>query len=182
MSTKQLAAVMLAAAALTAAGCGGSEKAATGSSAGQTAQSTSAVRTTPVASSEEIKVSSGKPLSRSAWIAKGDAICRRTNVKLSTTTATSNQDYARLLPQAAGYERAEATELAKLVPPPSRAADWQHIITNLQKFSEISVKVGEYAKVENLRAARPVVAAGEKDEQEILVIAKRDGFKVCSLP
>jgi hypothetical protein len=163
MSTKQLAAVALAAAALTAAGCGSSEKAATSSTAttaaSQPGQSTGAGQTKPVGSDEEITVSSGVPLSRKAWIAKGDAICGRTNAKLSTTTASSPRDFGRLLPQAAGYERAEATELAALVPPRSTANDWQHIVSNLQKST-----------------------AAERAEAAILAITKRDGFKTCSLP
>jgi hypothetical protein len=184
MSAKQLAAMAFAAAALTVAGCGGSSKtgSTTTSAAVKPAQSTTATQTSPVGSGEEIKVSSGKPLRRAVWIAKGDAICQRTQTMLSTTTAKTTQDFARLLPQAAGYERTEATELAKLVPPTAMIADWRQIIGDLQKVSEFSLKAAQYAQVNNWSAAVPVATAGNKIATELVVIAKRDGFKVCSVP
>lgn len=181
MSAKQLAAMTFAAAALIVAGCGGSSK--TGSiTTSVAAQSGTATQTSPVGSGEEIKVSSGKPLRRAVWIAKGDAICQRANAALSTTTAKTSQDFARLLPQAAGYERTEATELAKLIPPTAMVADWQHIIGGLQKFSEFSLKAAQYAQVRNWSAAVPVATAGDKAQAELVAVAKRDGFKVCSVP
>ena len=183
MSAKQLAAMALAGAVLTAVGCGSSSKTgSTTSAAVLPAQSSTAAQTSTTGSIEEIKVSTGKPLSRAVWIAKADAICGRANVKLSSTTAKTTQDFARLLPQAAGYERIEATELAKLVPPHGREGDWQQIVSALQKFSELSLKAGEYAQVNNWKAATPVAVAGNKAQLEMVAIAKRDGFKVCSTP
>lgn len=173
-------AAMLAATIVAAAGCGGSSKTTT-TAAVVKATPTTTTQTKP-AVSEEIKVSTGKPLATTAWIAKGDAICRSANAKLSTTTAKTQQDFARLLPQAAGYERAEATELSKLVPPPGKAGDWQQMLTDMIKFSALSLKAGEYAQVNNFPAAIPIATAGNKAQLELITIAKDDGFKVCSLP
>jgi hypothetical protein len=162
--------------------CGSTTKTSSNTAA-SSAATTSASNTvsTPV-SSEEIRIDSGKPLSRAAWIAKADAVCLRTNIKLSSTTAKTQHDFARLLPQAAAYERAEATELSKLVPPPSMARDWQQIIIGIQKFGEFSARAGEYARVNNFSAALPIATAGNNAQREFTAIAKQDGFKVCSLP
>lgn len=181
MALNKLVAAVFVTAALTAAGCGSSSKTTAPNSAAATPTSTATAQTKP-AVSEEIKVSTGKPLTTTTWIAKGDAICSRANAKLSSTTARTQQDYARLLPQAAGYERAEATELSKLVPPRGKAADWQQMLTDLTKFSEFSLKAGEYAQVNNFHAALPIATAGNKAQLELITIAKNDGFKVCSLP
>lgn len=183
MSAKQLAAIGLAAAALTATGCGGSSKnTTTSTTASVVTSATTAAQTKPSTTGAEIKVSSGKPLPRAVWISKGDAICGRVNVKLSTTSAQTQQDFARLLPQSAAYERQEAVELSKLVPPATMRADWQQVVTDLQKFSELSIKAGEYAAVNNFELARPIAKAGNRAQEDMVLVAKRDGFKVCSLP
>lgn len=183
MSAKQLAVIGLAAAALTATGCGGSSKKnAASTTASVVTSATTAAQTKPSSTGAEIKISSGKPLSRAAWISKGDTICGRVNVKLSTTSAHTQQDYARLLPQSAAYERQEAVELSKLVPPARMRADWQQVVTDLQKFSELSIRTGEYAAVNKFQSAMPIARAGNKAQEEMVLVAKRDGFKVCSLP
>lgn len=180
-SNKLVAALLAATTVASAAGCGGSSKTTTTNSVAVKPASTEAAQTKP-AVTEELKVSTGKPLTTRDWIAKGDAICGQANAKLSSTTAKTQQDYARLLPQAAGYERAEATELSKLVPPRGKTSDWQQILTDLVKFSEFSLKAGEYAQVNNFQAAIPIATAGNKAQLELITIAKNDGFKVCSLP
>ena len=186
MSPKQLAAMALAAAALTVAGCGGSKNNSTTTTSAATAttpaQSTSATNTTAAASGEPIKISTGTPLARSTWIRKGDAICARANSRLSTTTAKTVQDFARLLPQSAGYEREEATQLAKLTPPHGMEADYQQLVTDLQRFSEYSSKAGEYAARNKWQEALPIATAGNKSQEQLIRIAKHDGFKVCSIP
>ena len=184
MSPKQLAAMAVAAAALTAAGCGSSKSShTTGTTTAAQTTTTATPAPAPVpANGQEIKVASGTPLSHATLISKGDAICTRANAKLSTSTARTQEDFARLLPQSASYERTEASELSKLVPPSSLAPDWQHIITDLQKFSELSSRAGEYAAVKNFQAALPLAVAGNKAQQDMVTIAKRDGFKVCSVP
>jgi hypothetical protein len=181
MSSTKLAALTLAATAFAASGCGGSSKSGTSAT---TATSTAAASTTAQtpATSEEIKVVSGTPLSKAVWIKKGDAICAKANAKLDSTTAKTQQDFARLLPQTAAYERAEATELSKLVPPDAQLDDWQRIIVSLQKFSDFSLKAGEYAQVKNFQAASPVIVAANSEQQQLVALAKRDGFKACSIP
>jgi hypothetical protein len=179
----QFAALALAATTLVS-GCGGSSK--TGSTstaaANTTTATTASAATTPAPTVTTITIATGTPLARSVWISKGDAICASANTKLNSTTVRSTQDFARLLPQAAAYDHTEATELSKLVPPTAMASDWVQIVTELQKFSELSAKAGEYARVNNLSAAKPVTQAGNTAQRQLVAIAKRDGFKVCSIP
>jgi hypothetical protein len=175
----QLAALALAATALVASGCGESSKT---ESATTAAVTTTAAAITPAPTTTPITVGTGKPLKRMVWIAKGDSICTRANTKLSSTTAKTTQDFARLLPQAAAYERAEATELSKLVPPADMANDWAQIVAGIQKFSEFSDKAAEYARVDNVNEAAPVFSAMNKIQQEFTTLAKRDGFKECANP
>jgi hypothetical protein len=181
MSAKKLAIVALAATALGATACGGSSKAGpTATSAAGPSQSTTAAQTAPVGS-EEIKIATGTPLARAVWIARGNAICKRTNDSLSTTTLRTRSDYARLLPQIAAYYHAQAVELAKLVPSQAMASGWQRIVADLQKIGELAVKF-EPAAQGNSNATASIYATVGRISNEVHAIAKRDGFKVCSQP
>jgi hypothetical protein len=181
-----LAAAVLAASALVAAGCGGSSKG-NGSAATSTAASTTTSPTTGqtaipvIATGEPIKLRSGKPLSRKEWVARGDAVCTIANKKLDSSIVRTLQDWQRVLPQAAGWERVEAMELSKIVPPAAFAGDWQQIVTGVQRFSEYTAKAGEYALVNNMSAAQPVTAKGEAVREHTANLAKRYGFKECSI-
>jgi hypothetical protein len=179
-----LAAVALAATTLAATGCGGSSKTASSTStaaASTTAPATTAQTAAAVATGEPIKLRSGQPLSRTEWIAKGDAICTITNKKLDASTVRTLKDWQRVLPQGAGWERTEATELSKIVPPVAFASDWRQIVTGFQRFSELTAKVAQYALANNLKAAQPVTAAGEAMHERTANLAKHYGFKECSI-
>jgi hypothetical protein len=145
-----------------------------------TSTQTTATGTTPTTGTA-IKVQGGKPLSQAAFVARGDAICRSTNSKLNSTTVKAKQDFARLLPQAAAYELVEAQELSRLAPPPSMAADWNKIVASTQALSKDTAKAGAAAQAGNLKAALPFISATAATQKQIIVLAKRDGFKVCSV-
>lgn len=176
----QLAALFLVATTLVTSGCGGSSETKSGTTAAADTTPATAARPSQASATTEIVVATGKSLTRAEWVAKGDAICASTNTKRHSTTARTTNDLTRLLPQAAGYERIEATELSKLVPPTSMRSDWIQIVSGIQKFSEYSIKVSEYTQAHNFSAAAPVVVAGTTIERQLTAIAKRDGFKKCS--
>jgi hypothetical protein len=178
MSSTSLIAALAALTTLSVIGCGSSDRARTIASTTQATET----RSTKFASGQEITVSAGKPLQRAIWIRRGDAICGRVNAKLSSTTVKTPQDLARLLPQAAAYDRAEAIELSRLVPPPSMRADWQQVVTGLQKFGEFSAKAAAYIEANNSNGSVPAIATANRIQSQLVSIAKRDGFKVCSLP
>lgn len=180
----QLAALALAATTLAASGCGGSSKTtSTDSPAAATtaAQSTTSAQITPaVTTAEVIKVQAGTPLSRTVWIAKGDAICARTNTKLSVGTAHTTQQLAQDLPRAASYDHTEAMELSKIVPPADKASDWQQVITGFQKFGELTAQAGEELKNSTFSASSAVLIKATAVQRQATIIAMRDGFKQCS--
>jgi hypothetical protein len=171
-----LVAFTLALSALAIAGCGGGSK--TTSTAASTATTTP---TSSIASSgTTVTLAAGKPLSTAQWIAAGDAICAHANLKLSSVKIRTAQDFARLLPQAAAYDRAEISELRKLVPPTADRADWQQIIADLEKFTEYTDDVAQEMRFDNVPEARQALAAGSATRAALAAIAKRDGFIECA--
>jgi hypothetical protein len=187
MSPKQLAALALAAIALTAAGCGGSSKsqtttttASTPSTTSTTASTTTAATSTPTTTTH-VTIATGKPLATATWITKGDAICARASARLATLHINTLADYARVLPQGAAYDRAEAEELGKLVPPAAKAHDWQLMIVAVENFAEDTSKAIPFLVAKESAAAQPLIVAGGNDRRQMAAIAKRNGFKVCSV-
>jgi hypothetical protein len=175
-----LAALALATTTLATSGCGGSSKTDAPTTAAVT--TTSSATTAAATTGEPITIASGKPLSRSTWIAKGDKICTRANVKLDSTIIRTKQDFARVLPQAASYDHIEAVELSKLVPPAALADDWKQVVNGFQKFGEETAVGGERAQNNELDVAQSIFITARATQERFTKIAKRDGFKVCSGP
>jgi hypothetical protein len=179
-----LAAVALAATALTASGCG-SSKAGTAkrpTNASTTAESSTAPASTPQLTTSGIPLASGKPLSRSAWIAKAENICARSNTKASTISITRFNEYATALPQIALYTRKEARELSRLVPPPSKAHDWTQIVDGLWMDAQYVDDAAEAFRHNATNAAvAPAVTRANSLHEQLNQIAKRDGFNECAV-
>lgn len=183
MLHKYLVAFALAATTLAAAGCGGSSKAgSTSASAGTTPTTTTAapVSTVPVPT-VTVKVASGKPLARARWIVKGDAICARFHAELEAVHVKRAAELPRVLPQVAAYERAEVVQLARLVPPASKASDWQQFLNATLQEAEASAKLVEYARLGDAITRTPLAATMISLHNYRTKIAKRDDFKKCSL-
>lgn len=185
--------ILLAATALLVAGCGGSSKASSTASPATTAtttasqvtgsQTTTSASTTPTAQTPTgggIKVHSGRPLASSVWIARADTICSHALAKLGSTTIKGQQDFARLLPQAASYEHIEAIELSKLVPPAARVTDWNQIVTAMQQYAEYTSKMAAYAQAKKFNEASPLIAVATTTKRQMRVIARRVGLKSCA--
>jgi hypothetical protein len=179
-----LVAIALAGAALAVSGCGGSSKTGSSSSvATTTTASASTTATTPAPNTtvtSTVTLASGKPLTHSVWIARGNAICAHATAQRGSTSIKGTQNYAGVLTQVALYDRTEAAELAKLVPPPSKAADWKRIVDGFQLWGDFTDKVVEYAAIGNLKSARPLIAQGEKAHEKVMAIAARDGLARCA--
>jgi hypothetical protein len=174
MATITVAAMMIATV-----GCGESTKS---TPAAGTMPSKMAKDATSSSVGAGIPIHAGRPLARTAWISRGDAICTRIHAKLSSTTVKSAEDSARLLPQAAAYDHLEATELSQLVPPVGKETDWQTIVNGIQKISELAMRSAEYAQTKNYQAAEPIAVQANAVQHRYAAIAKRDGFKECSFP
>lgn len=165
MSPKStLAASALATIVLVAAGCGGSS-------------STSSSTSTPV----PVNPASGQPLTAAALIAKADAICARVNELRGTTTVSTPESMAQLLPTLAANEQKALTELRSLTPPTAIANDWRQVLASHQTIAEYTAKLGQYATEKNSKAVRQVLSkSGALTSPALLAGARRDGFKACS--
>ena len=184
MLRTQLAALTLAATALAASGCGGSSKSTSSSSAATTTTETTAsttaasVPTPPPTTS--VKVATGTPLSRVRFIAAADAICAKTNTKLSAVTVITGKEFARELPQVVIYDATELEELSKLVPPASLAHDWGTILDDFHMYTEDSGMVARDLQTNNRRAIAPTVTAAQNLHRALDAIAARDGMRHCN--
>lgn len=183
MLHSQFAALGLAATALAASGCGNSSKTTSSASIPQTtaAQSTTNAQTAPTSHTKEIKIKTGPQLTRAALIAKGDAICTRIDAQLEAAKNSTEQDLARDLPLAATADQQEAAELSKLVPPTAIAKDWSEILNDIQAFSVYTAKAAGYAETGKFPEATSLVVAGNAVQKKFTILARRDGFKVCSI-
>lgn len=174
-----LAALALAVTTLAASGCGESSKTGSATTAAAAA-ATTATTATPPTTTTSVKPASGKSLTRTQLIAKGDAICARAHTKLSAMSASTQKEFARLLPQAAIYDNTESNELSELVPPASMAHDWAQIISSAHLYGEYISRVADYARANNFRSATPLLHASENVQKQLIAVATHDGFKHCS--
>ncbi|MGA9285379.1 MAG: hypothetical protein WBV85_08045 [Solirubrobacteraceae bacterium] len=167
---------------MVASGCGGSSKSgSTSTAASATAATTATTATAPPSHAvATLKLSTGKPLTRAEWIAKGDAICARLKTKLAALTVVNEQEYAHVFPQVAVYDNAEAQELSKLVPPTSKAHDWEQILSTAQHYNEYVNKVAGYAEANDFKEAAPLIETATTIHQQMAAEAKQAGFKHCS--
>lgn len=169
----QVAMLALTVAALATSGCGSSKTE-------STATTTTAASTNP-ATTTAPTVATGTPLSRTRWIAAGDAICENVQNKLEALKSRTTAQLKRVLPQAAIYYAAEAESLSKLVPPKTMAHDWEQIINDVHLY-------GEYTStaVQNINAHHETLTPSFRAkvasiQTNMITTAKRDGFKWCSI-
>lgn len=123
--------------------------------------------------------SSAKPLTRAELKAKANAICKTVTAKLASKTAKNQQDIARIAPELAGFEQSALIDLGKLIPPAELANDWKQFVAGAQTLAENTAKLGEYAKANNLKAAKALIVSSETVQQRMVATAKRDGIKEC---
>lgn len=171
-------------------GCGGASKAGTNNTPTNAVPTTTALASTVQANAKPVttatvKVASGRPLPRVQWIARGDSICTHLRAQLALLVVRSRQDYARVLPQIAAYGRVALVQLAKLVPPTSKTSDWEQILSATRQWTEDSAKLGESAR-EYAQSEKPILTTQlgktiRNSVEHLTGIAKRDGFKECSL-
>jgi hypothetical protein len=181
-----LAALALAAFALVVSGCGSSSKSSATTSAANTTtatttSSTSAPTTTTTTPVVAVKLATGKPLTHTQWLAKGDAICARLNNQLAASGVKSIRELGQVLPQAAAYEHAELAQLVKLVPPAADAKSWQEFLAETQRWAENSTKLGQSAQTAQFSLNEPLVGITRKLHEHLAHRAKHQGFKECSL-
>lgn len=163
-------------------GCGGSSKSGeTKTSTVTTGTSNTSADTTATVPQVIVKPASGKPLTRASWIAKGDAICKRTNIQIEALHVKVAAELPRILPQSAAYERAEVASLSKLVPPPAEASNWQKFLTATLQWAEGSDKLAELGRYGDSIMSTPLATTVTQIHERAMRIARRTDFKECSV-
>jgi hypothetical protein len=124
---------------------------------------------------------SKKTLTHAQLATKADAICKRVNAKIASTNGKVNtiQGIARVAPQLAAFEQVALGELGKLVPPGDLVNDWKQFIAGAQTLADDTGKLGEYAKANNLKAARGLILSSNTVQQQMKTTAKQDGWTEC---
>jgi hypothetical protein len=123
--------------------------------------------------------SSSKPLTRAELTAKANAICRTVAAKISSKSASTQQQIGRVAEELASFEQTALTNLSKLVPPAELESDWKQFVAGAQTLAENTAKLGEYAKANNLKAAKGLIRSSEATQKQMVTIAKRDGLHAC---
>lgn len=119
------------------------------------------------------------PLTRAQLIAKGDEICYRLNTRRQSTTIGHQQDYERVVPELSAYELSGATEMSQLRPPDAMAHAWQTMITDSRIIAEITGRYRRYGEVSH-KEQHPFDVMLGNAINELVTVAKREGFKECS--
>jgi hypothetical protein len=156
--------LLLAAGALALGGCGGASSSAR-SSEGFTSASPA----------------SGSSLSRSAFIARADAICKRLNAEMAKVKAksTSLPEITRVAPVHAALEQGAVSELGQLVPPSSIAREWQQIVAYRRTLAAELVKLGKDAKAKDSAGVKALTASKRSVHKQLLAAGAQAGFKDC---
>jgi hypothetical protein len=123
--------------------------------------------------------SSSKPLTRAELTAKANANCKTVTAKISSKKANTQQQIGRVAEELASFEQTALTNLSKLVPPAELESDWKQFVSGAQTLAENTAKLGEYAKANNLKAAKGLIASSEATQKQMVAIAKRDGLTAC---
>ncbi|HEY3971055.1 MAG TPA: hypothetical protein VGL79_06610 [Solirubrobacteraceae bacterium] len=112
-------------------------------------------------------------------MSKANAICKTVTAKFATKSVRSVRDVARVAPELASFEEEALSGLSKLVPPANLESDWKQFVASAETLAENTSKLGEYAKANNLKAARAVITSSETAQHQMQTIAKRNGLTEC---
>jgi hypothetical protein len=118
-------------------------------------------------------------LTRAELIAKADAICAGANARFGSLKVTSTAELGHALAQEGAFNRVQAVELSKLIPPASMSSDWKLIVDGVRRLGSYATKLSTYTLTNNSTAGPPLLLASSRDRNHILAIAKRDGFREC---
>lgn len=178
MLTSYVAAILLATSLFVCVGCGKSSSS-TGTNAG--AQSgTPQTAATDVANNE---AASGKTLTRDAFIAEANAICRRIVAQraVATSRLKSQRDLVPQVAQLAVYEQGALATLSGLKPPGSMESEWKPLAALVRHLEAETTKFGNDVKEHRVKFGYtqvfPVVVA---IEGKVTVAARRVGLTNCT--
>jgi hypothetical protein len=99
---------------------------------------------------------------------------------LSTSSALTQAEIARLLPQATLYEQAALAQFASLVPPAAHAGDWSELLADLEHWSASSAQMGVEARSNKYQLNARMLKATINYERAFARIAERDALAQCA--
>lgn len=178
-----LSVLVLIATVLVVAGCGSSSSTtsstSTGSSSVGSASSTSSdgASPTPVATT----TASGKALTTSQLVSQATVVCKHVTNQLiaAKDRVSTEQQIAQVAAQRAVVEQTAVNQLSKLTPPPAIASDWQQMISDRNTLVEDLNKIAAYARANDFKAEKPILASSTGLQEQLLSVARRGGFVVC---
>jgi hypothetical protein len=163
------------------AGCGGSS----GSSSKSNSDSEKP-SSTHVASTTTTKTPSNANLiargpSEISFIAKADAICRRTHERVAAVgKVTSPTTIKRLGPAIISEEKQGISSLRTLTPPSSLSTDWQTMLSDLDRLTVDANKIVIAVKINRNAAAQQAFMDSGQVQSKLSQTATKDGFKDCA--
>jgi multidrug efflux pump subunit AcrA (membrane-fusion protein) len=125
--------------------------------------------------------STSTTLTRAELTKKANTICESVKTKIASVNHSANniKDIAIIAPKLAAFEQDALAELGKLVPPADLANDWKEFVAGAQTLADNTVKLGEYAKANNLAKAQSLITSSNTVQQKMRATAKQDGFISC---
>lgn len=179
MLITHFAALACALVALVATGCGKSGKSTSTSST--TATAAAATQSAPSAPTKPVANPTTPPESRSAYVAKMDAICLALSAQRKKKGVATPTEVSRVGRALAAYEQSTTLpQIEKLSPPPSLVSDWKQMIAAARmlpvynlRIAEVAHSTGQVTKASLGSIANAHLAA----ELKAIEIAKRDHLK-----
>jgi hypothetical protein len=120
----------------------------------------------------------GSALTRAELLSRATVICERNNKILASHEVKTPRDYPRVLPLASRYDDAAASELERLTPPASMAAEWRSVTAGLHDFAAGLARLGRYAGKHSIIGSSQF-AAMAKLQQQLATKARHAGLSAC---
>jgi hypothetical protein len=167
--------LLLLTALLAIAGCGASSG--TGSTKAGTTQLASTATT--AASTQK----TAKPAPHNAFISRAEAICQRTNKQILALKSKNSgrEEILRVVPVHAQSERVALRALRRLKSPAAIAPEWQQILAYRSALAEDLTKLVSAARANDLATLTKLVSSKAALHKKLLTVARKAGFKSCSL-
>ncbi len=177
MLSTRLAALALAAVALTASGCGGSSK--TTSQAASTGQAPTTTQTPAPSTLSEQPAPTTAPLSSATLIAKADLICARMDAARAANVIKTKQQALDSVGELSAEEQRALGEMYKFTPPTSLQKSWSTMLNGYREIAMNIIKVRQALAEDRNREIPSLLSAGTRTQQQMAAIARSAGFKDC---
>jgi hypothetical protein len=162
---------------LSVAGCGGgSSSPAASSSTGNTTS-----RTAPTTTAGKTTAAPGDEQPKARVIAQADGICKRLNVELEASfpKRQSRTEVLRVVPRNVISEQKALSELNKLAPPASFAAEWRRMLGYRQALATELAKFLQSERSNDQVAVKALNSAKRRAHAALQATAK-SGFEDCA--